>query len=193
MFNPFVKFEPRFIPGFRKQNKRYLVSQTFTRGDDLFKIEGKVSLMLTHYDDLEKAKVHYNAVANNGSKKQVFVDENGNLSNAKTKKGVKKDEYAAILDLEKDEHRKKLEEMLAPDSKYVIYSSLIGDPKMVETAMDRLFKQNIKKYIERNTNWRIPRDYTIIPRPELTFGELYIVMKFAGQTARIKLEDLENI
>lgn len=107
--------------------------------------------------------------------------------------GNKKDKYAAILDLEKDEHRKKLEEMLSSNSEYVIYSSLIQDPKTVEHAMDTIFKDKIKKYVERKTNWHIPRDYTIVPRPELTFGELYIVMKFANQTARVKLEDLEKI
>jgi hypothetical protein len=190
MFNPFVKFEPRFIPAFRNQKKRYLVSQTFSRGKDLFTTDKKVYLMLTHYDDSDKAKIHYKAIVGNPNNIQPVINEKGELQNFDD---GKKDKYAAILDLEKDEHRKKLEEMLSPNSQYIIYSSLIQDPKIVERAMDTIFKDKIKKYIDRKTNWRIPRDYTLIPRPELTFGELYIVMKFAGQTARIKLEDLENI
>ena len=193
MFNPFAKFEAKFIPALRNQKKRYLVSQIFTRAKDLFQEEEKVYLMLTHYDDLGRAKIHYNAVAGNVKGNAPAVNDKGELINLNNSENNKKDKYAAILDLEKDEHRKKLEEMLSSGSKYVIYSSLIEDPRTVEDAMNRLFKEKIKQYIERFTTWRIPKDHTIVPRPELTFGELYIVMKFAGQTARVKLADLEKI
>ncbi len=62
MFNPFSKFEEKFIPAFRKLKKRYLISQSFKRENDLFK-EDKTYLLLSHYEDHGLAKIHYNAIS----------------------------------------------------------------------------------------------------------------------------------
>lgn len=50
MFNPFVKFEEKFITAFRKVKKRYLVTQKFKRYEEQ-ENENKTFLMLTHYED----------------------------------------------------------------------------------------------------------------------------------------------
>jgi hypothetical protein len=118
MYNPFTRFQPRFIQTFRNVKKRYLVSQTFKRENNLFKDENKNYLLLTHYDDNGLAKIHFNAVS--------F------------------DKYAAILDLEKDQHREKLTGMLKPDSPYIIYSSLITDPNEVKKSMNKILSISAK-------------------------------------------------
>lgn len=163
MFNPFSRFEEKFIAAFRKVKKRYLVSQTFTR----YRQEDKTCLMLSHYDDKGLAKIHFNALST--------------------------DKYAAIIDLENDKHREKLLTMLAPQSGYIIYSSLTIDPKEVKTIFDKNFKEKTQKFIANNTNWRIGREQTIKPKLEFIFGELYVVLKYRTQTMRIKLEELESI
>ncbi|MEJ7672698.1 MAG: hypothetical protein WKF59_08290 [Chitinophagaceae bacterium] len=99
MFNPFAPFQEKFIAAFRKVKKRYLVSQSFTR--DTMNPEGKRSLLLTHYDQKGHAQIHLNAMA--------------------------ADKYAAIIDLEKEEHREKLVSMIKPGSLYNVYSTLIPD------------------------------------------------------------------
>lgn len=164
MFNPFSRFQEKYIPAFRKANKRYLVSQTFTRAPSQ---DGKTVLMLTQYDDKESAKVHLNAIS--------F------------------DKFASIIDLEKDQHREKLTDMLSPQSKYIIYSSLTVDPKEVKKTVDSLFKDKVQRFINKNTNWRISRDHTVKPKLEITFGELYVVLKYGSQTIRVKLEEIENV
>lgn len=164
MFNPFSRFGEKYIPAFRKAKKRYLVSQTFTRCPPQ---DGKIFLILTHYDDKESARVHLNAIS--------F------------------DKFAAVIDLEKEVHRKKLLEMLKPGSKYVIYSSLTTEPKEVKRTVDSLFKEKVQQFINKNTNWRISRDYTVKPKLEITFGELYVVLKYGTQTIRVKLEEIENV
>ena len=164
MFNPFSRFREKFIATFRKAKKRYLVSQTFTRQPSQ---DGKIFLILTHYDDIASAKVHLNAIS--------F------------------DNFASIIDLEKEVHRSKLLEMLSPQSKYVIYSSLTIDPQEVKKTVDTLFKERVQMFINKNTNWRISRDYTVKPKLEITFGELYVVLKYGTQTIRVKLEEIENV
>lgn len=164
MFNPFSKFQEKFIPAFLKAKKRYLVSQTFTRDHSQ---DGKTLLMLTPYGDKESAKVHLNAIA--------F------------------DKFASIIDLEKDQHREKLLDMLSTQSKYVIYSSLTTDPKEVKRTVDSLFKEKIQRFINKHTSWRISRDHTVKPKLEITFGELYVVLKYGSQAIRVKLEEIENV
>lgn len=167
MFNPFVRFQKRLIPAFRGTKERYLVSQTFTRENNLYKDPNKNYLLLSEYNDLGLAKIHYNAVAN--------------------------DKFATILDLENDKHREKLEEMLAPDSKYIIYSSLVGDPKKAKDALDKSLKGKMQKYLTMHTNWRIGKDEEILPNLEVTFGELYVWVRFGNQKVRDKLSVIENI
>lgn len=166
MLNPFAKFQPRFVARFRELQKRYLVSQTFNRENHLFREEGKVYLMLTHYSDKGLAKIHYNAVVH--------------------------DRYAAIIDLEDERHRHRLEAMLAANSGYRIYSSLVTNPNHVKMALDRTLKDHIQQFIAKNTNWKIGRDYTMIPKLEITFGELFITMKYGSQQLRVKLAEIEN-
>jgi len=166
MFNPFVKFEEKFIPAFRKVKKRYLVSQRFKRYGEQNN-QDKTFLMLTHYDDKGLAKIHFNALS--------------------------ADKFASIIDLENDVHREKLSTMLAPQSIYIIYSSLTIDPKKVKSLSDKIYKEKIQKFIDTKTNWRISREQTIKPKLEITFGELYVALKYGTQTIRIRLEELETI
>lgn len=165
MFNPFAPFQEKFIAAFRKVKKRYLVSQTFKR--DTSNHGEKPSILLTQYDDKGYAQIHYNAIL--------------------------ADKYAAIIDLEKEEHRNKLLSMIKPDSLYNVYSSLIPDPKEVKKTTDKIFAEKLQKYINRNTNWRIGRDQKLIAKMETTFGELCVVIKYGAQTIRIKLEELEKL
>lgn len=167
MFNPHERFQPRFIQAFQKARKFYLVSQTFKRGKDLFADETKDYLILTHYDDHGSAIIHKNALTH--------------------------DKYAAVVDLQNEAHVKKLQEMLNPQSKYILFSSLITDPATVERTMNNIYEAQIRAYINTKLNWRIPANYTIHPKLELIFGELFIQLGFGSQKVKLKLEDLEKI
>jgi len=166
MFNPFSKFEGRLIPKFRELKKRYLVSQIFTRDNDLFKEDGVISLLLTHYDDPGLAKIHFNALSG--------------------------DKYAAIIDLENEKHRSRIETMLKDENAYHLFSSLVLNNKILEDALDTIFTDKIRAYISRNTTWRIGSNKTIKPKLEITFGELFVVLKYSGQTIKVTLQEIEG-
>lgn len=165
MFNPHERFQPRFINAFLNAKKYYLVAQTFKRGADIFN-EDKECILLTHYDDKGLAIIHKNALTN--------------------------DRFASIIDLQNTAHFDKLKMMLQPDSKYVVFSSLIPDPAPVEANMQKLFKQNMRRYIDTKTNWRIPANYTVDSKLELIFGELFVNLKFGSQSVRVKLDEIEK-
>jgi len=175
MYNPFVRFMPQFIDGFKAKKKRYFVAQTFKRGIDIFSDDSKDPILLTHYDDLGLAKGHLSAISK--------TDENG----------VPKDKYACILDVENAIHYDKLRNMLKPDSKYMVFSSLTVPPEQVKNTLDKLFKEKMEVFIRTKTTWRIGRDQTIYPTLETTFGELFITLKYGKESVRMRLEELENL
>jgi tRNA A58 N-methylase Trm61 len=163
MFNPFVPFEARFIDAFRKAGKRYLVSQTYAQAVDHF--ADRNYLLFTHYDELGRAKIHLSAL---------------------------KDRFAAIIDLENERHRTKIQDMLAPESIYVIYSTLVESREKLLERLNQKYSDNIRRYISNNTSWRIGSDKTIRPAFEIVFGEFFVLLKYSNQQLRVKLQDIEK-
>ncbi|MEO5563734.1 MAG: hypothetical protein ABIR18_09875 [Chitinophagaceae bacterium] len=167
MFNPFVPFHIKMIEELRKMRRRYFVTQTNKAELDVINDDPKIPLLICDYENLGLAKIHFNAI-------------------------VTSDKFRAIIDIEKDEHRAKLKEMLGADSKYKVYSSFIQDVKTVEKRLNDKYSKNIRNYITRMTNWRIGADKTISPNLELIFGELFVTLKYGSQSVRIKLAELEK-
>jgi hypothetical protein len=167
MFNPFIRFEQRFIDAFRKSKERYLVSQVYERAIEKFEDKRKVGLLLTKYSDLNQATVHFQA--------------------------IKEDKYAAIIDLEKEVHRNKIIDLVSAQSKYVVFSNLVGEISATEKMLTKKYADSIKRYITRFTNWRIGSDKTIYPKMDIVFGELFVTLNYNNEKIRIKLAELEKI
>lgn len=165
MLQPFYAFRSEFVDGLIKLNKIYLVSQTYKRGEGLYS-QDKTCLLLTDYDDIGLAKTHLNV--------------------------LKHDKYAAIIHLNKPEHKQKLLAMLQPDSKYKVYSCLIKSAEELALRVTKQYKGHMRRYIENRTDWRISRDTELRPKLTLIFGEIFVVLKCNNQTLQVKFEDIEN-
>ena len=167
MLQPFEPFRLMFIEKLIAMKARYLVSQTYTRATGHAEARGKTMILLTDYDHPGSARIHLNA--------------------------VKHDRYASIVDLENPEHKKKLTEMLSPASKYLLFWSVVKSKKQLEHRINAQYRDNMRRYIEQYTNWRVGRDLGIRPSVEVTFGELFIILKYSGQTIRLKFEEIERV
>jgi hypothetical protein len=167
MFNPFEIFRESLTDAFLQAGKRYLVSQTFRAAAGEAMAEGKETILLTHYDELARAQIHFSA--------------------------VKTDRYAAIIDLCNQKHLEKIRQMLDPGSRYLVYSSLISSRAGVERSLNARLGPNMRRFINRNTKWKIGADETIRPQVDLAFGELYIILKYRNQQVRFKLAELELV
>lgn len=166
MLQPFELLKFVHLQKLRQLKKRYLVSQTYKRAVDHFSDEVKTDILLTDYDDLGQAKIHLNA--------------------------VKTDKYAALLDLENPKHWAKLEEMLGEGSKYRVFWAVVRNAKDLENAVNAKYKDHMCRYITKNTYWRIKGDQTLHPSLQISFGELFILLKFGSQTIRVKFEEIEK-
>lgn len=166
MLQPFERMKPTTIPKLEEMGKYFLVSQTYTRYADHTSADPKMSLLLTDYADENMAKTHV--------------------------KALHKDQYAAILNLHRPEHKAKLLELTGEHSRFHVFWAVVKSRKDLEEKVTAVYKPNMKKFIEQNTNWRIGRDTVLRPSLELVFGELYIIIKYGNQTVRVKFEDIET-
>lgn len=168
MLQPFERFKPAYLPRLMELGRRYLVSQTYHRlkestGDIP---DSTVPLLLSDYVELGEARLHLNA--------------------------VKYDRYAAIIDLQRPDHVEKIGEMLGTGSGYRLFFAVVRSAKELENLINRKYKDNLKRWVEKQTNWRISSNAVVKPTIQLSFGELFIILRHANQYIRIKFEEIEH-
>jgi hypothetical protein len=169
MLQPFEEFKPSYISRLLELGRRYLVSQTYYRVKEMETDplpSSCVNLLFSDYMELGEAKLHVNA--------------------------VKKDRYAAIIDLKNPVHLEKIRDMLMAGSGYRIYFAVVRSAKELENLVNKKYKDKLKQYVDKQTNWRISRDTIVKPTIQLSFGELYIILKHGNQHIRIKFSEIEQ-
>ena len=165
MFQPFELFKPEYINRLIKMDKIYLVSQSYDKAFDNFEAT-KTDILFTDYGELGAAQIHYSA--------------------------VKKDKYASIIDLTNPKHKTKILEMFHADSGYRLFWAIVKSIDDVKRKMDLKYKDNIRRYIMKQTTWRIDASEAIRPTLQIVYGELFIILKRGYQTLRVKFEDIEK-
>jgi hypothetical protein len=166
-FLPFEKLTHALIHAFRKKGKRWLVSQTLQLNITDPVLLSKILILTTHYDDKGMASVHLQAVMD--------------------------DRYASIIDLEREIHRKQLDNILANDSKYIVFSSLIRNRERVEKLAGEMYKEKYWRYLQQHSKAGISSAKSLRPSLQLIFGELFVVLKYGAETLRTKLSDIEKM
>ena len=166
MFQPFVKMNYKFVEGFVKLNKIYLVSQSYYRGDERESGSLKEGILFTEYDDKGIALNHKDAVRN--------------------------DKYAAVVDLSNPKHKEKLLSMMKAESKYAVYWAAVMNKDRLKSMLDSEHRDSLKRYIDNNTSWTPGRNETVYPVFQVIFGEVYILFKYGRQEQRARLEDVIN-
>lgn len=165
MLQPFEIFKPIYLEKLIGLKKIYLVSQSYTRGFNHFAEAHKIDILVTDYDDLQYAKIHYQAIKN--------------------------DKYASIIHLDNATHKAKFQEMITGE-KYQVYWAIVASREQLQKRLDFKYKDNIRRYIQKQTTWRIDSNSKIVPKFEVTYGEIYLVIRYSSQTLRIKFEDIEK-
>lgn len=165
MFQPFVKLEARLVEAFIKQKERYLVSQTYKALQD-YKKDEKIYLLFTPYSDLSRARIHLSALDN--------------------------ERYAAIIDLENELHKNKILAMLQSDKNYVLYAAVVQSKSDLEKNLKTKYINHIRRYVSKHTSWKIGSDKTISSDLDITFGELFVLLKYNNQRIRVHFSEIEN-
>jgi hypothetical protein len=126
----------------------------------------RINLLFSDYTEPGEAKLHFNA--------------------------VRHDRYAAIIDLMNPVHLKKMQEMLSEGSGFRIFFAVVRSAKELESLINKKYKDKLRHWVENKTNWRISHDARVKPSIQLSFGELFIILKHGNQHIRIKFADIEE-
>jgi hypothetical protein len=164
MFNPFYPFNTALLDAFVKQGKTFFVRQTFERGIPPMDDSIKGAYLISHYDNLKDAQVHYDALSRNPNR--------------------------FLYDWNSDEHQAKLKIAAGSPAGYKVYSSVFQ--KDWERHITDRMKKGIRLYVA-GLGWQPSRAEGLSTDFYQTFGELYIKLKCKGREVKVKFEEIENL
>jgi hypothetical protein len=164
MFNPFYPFTTPLLNAFVKHGKTYFVRQTFRRARGYFEEGIKGSYLISHYESLHEAQVHFDALEHDPNR---FLYKWNN-----------------------PEHQVKLKVAAASPAGYKVYSSTFQ--KGWERQITDRIKKGIRLYVA-SLGWQPSRSNGLGTDFYQTFGELYIKLKYKTQEVRVKFEEIENL
>lgn len=163
-YNPLVRFQEAMVPGLLQMGNKYLVSQTFDRGESE-REKNRQPLLLTDYESLAEAKDHCNT--------------------------LQLDPWAAVIYLENDRHLAKLRQMLGPDSAYRLFAAFVEDKKKINLRNERVLTEAVRAYIREETQWSPSRGESIRAILELSLGELMLRLAHGGEVLKERLSAFE--
>jgi lipoprotein NlpI len=166
MLQPFIPFKLVYLERFQNNGTNYFVTQSYHRAYDHFADHAKTDLLVSEYEDRTQAITHFNA--------------------------VKADKYAAIIDISKPAHLDKFKQMLSPESNYRVFWTVLEEKETIEKRMNEKYKEQLRKYLNEQTTWKITGDEKIKPQLEVIFGELFITIKRGAHKLRVKLDEIER-
>lgn len=166
MVNFFELFQEHYITRLLLLRKTWLVTQTYNVGKDDFDTMYRTPILLTDYEEKGLADVH--------------------------KAALRSDPFAAIIDLNNSRHVDKLREMLQDESGYLLYWAVLQDRERFKRRLDLKYKDNIRRYLLKNTEWRIGADEILRPKVQMIFGELFMILKWGKQELRVKFAEIER-
>lgn len=164
MLNVFEPFREEYIDRFKKMKVLYLVTQTYAWRDPL-DAGDKINILVSDYPDEGYAGVHYHAVKN--------------------------DPYAAIINLGNEKQVAQLKKALTPASRVRLYWVAVRDPVAIRKRLGLKYKDKIRDYLAKETDWRISASGSLKVDLQLIFGELFLVAKKGTDCIRIKLSSLD--
>lgn len=141
------------------------MTQTFGRVENL--CTGKQqALLVTGYEEKGRAEIHL--------------------------KALRDDQYGAIIQLCEKKHFDKFISMLEPASPYQVYWCVVKDAARLERQLNLGYADHMRRYIGKNTGWTIGGKDKIQASFEVTFGELFVSLKWRSQRQRVKFEEIEK-
>ncbi len=163
MHNPLVLHSEKLLHAQIKSGYSFFVRQSFPRGCISSGTEKKAAFLITHYNDLNRANVHLEALPT--------------------------DFYRKCYDLRMAEEKEKLLIAVNQPAGYAIYAPLLRHP----WKPGNLLAGRIREYVETVLHWNPDKHRGLKADLFLQFGELFITLKSGSQEAKIRLEEIDPV
>lgn len=161
MTNPFQLYTPALLEALLNAGHTCFVRQSYQRGMDHFDNTIRHAFLISHYNDPAKARMHYEALPNDGNR---FLYESNNA-----------------------EHLEKLKKAAKNPLGYKIYTPMLSKP----WAPPEIMKTKVRKYIDRKLRWQVGAGHTVRTNLFTQFGELFLTLKMGIHDIKIPLSDIE--
>jgi len=165
VFNPCLRYEKKYLPGFKQKGVKCFVMQTYERGRINNEGNPRPSYLLWHYDDEESARNHLDACSYDPS--------------------------ACILMLDDERDWKELVRLGEKEAPEVVYMAL--KPENAEAQLRRVMDTQFRAYIDNKLKWRIPSFKTVQVKLVFVFGHIYVEFRHGREHKRVKLEEIEKM
>ena len=160
--NPFGLLSLKLLHALIHAGQRYFVRQSYPRGFNPFDETLKRAFLLTHYERLPDAQMHFNLVS--------------------------QDRHRFLYDSHNPEHFERLERAAKQIPGWPVYTPLLEKPWVPSEKMAEL----IRRYIANNLSWTPAREETVKADLFTQFGQLFVTLKYRSQEIRVLLEDIEK-
>lgn len=162
MYNPFPRYELKYLSGFKQKGVKCFVKQSYPRGQNRLEENPKPSYLLSHYNDKGLALEHLDA--------------------------LKHDPEAGILMLDDEVDFTELKR-LSDSSQYVyMYFKQANGEVMARKALDK----KLHAYIDYKLGWKVPGGQFVNMKLDFVFGDIYVELRHGTKYAKVKMEEIEN-
>ena len=164
MFNPLYLLSNEVLEATVKRGCIYFVRNNYPNAFNPLAEGIKANLLLSHYDDLQKAQEHFNSIP--------------------------QDVYRFLYHWNNPEHQSKLKIAASQPKGYAIYSTYFY-PNYKTKITPRL-KEKINSYMYSHTRWNPKKGETVNIDFHLQFGALFVTMQYAGKKIQVRFIDIEK-
>ncbi|TDX02080.1 hypothetical protein [Dinghuibacter silviterrae] len=163
MLNPFTRLDARLLQRLLETHHYWFVRQSYPRGKDPFQEGLKAALLLTHYDNINQAQIHFQAIAT--------------------------DPYAFLYETPKPEHLARLHTAAGGVRGYPVFVPILRVPWDPGPGVEH----QIRRYVSQKLTWDPRRGDEIRSNLFVQFGEIFITLRYHAHEIKIPFADIERM
>lgn len=162
MYNPFPRYELKYLAPFKQKGVKCFVKQSYPRGQNKLEENPRPSFLLSHYNDRGLALEHLDSLKHDPEAHILMMDEEADFAELKR---------------------------LADFAQYVY---MYFKPKDGEQQARRLPDKKLHAYIDYKLGWKVPGGQLVNMKLDFIFGDLYVELRHGTKYAKVKIEEIEN-
>ena len=86
-----------------------------------------------------------------------------------------------------------MQELLLPESRYEVYWAAVTGAAALKVKLKKKYANQIRKFIDEHTQWRISRKDDFRPQLEVRFGDIFVIFKKGSERIDVPLSEIEKI
>ena len=164
MFNPYVRYDAKYLAEFQKKGVKAFVKQRYRRGENLLVDPSVPAFLYTHYSQMHMAQNHMLAIAHDPERRLLLLDNADDMQD--------------------------LQKVGKPETGEIAY--LRFAVKDAAALARKILDKKLHAYISEKLKWRVPRVEGVTFSMEFIFGDIYVELRYGTHYHRVNIEDIET-